>query len=1019
MLMLAGVVVAGVVLFLQLGPIPIPKELPTATVASSQVYAADGTPITTWHGPINRIPVPLAQISKYLPTSVVAEEDTRYYSDPGVDARSVLRAAIDDLKAGHIVEGGSTITQQYVKDAYVGSRPSLARKMLEARVALQLTRTLSKDEIMDRYLNTVYFGDGAYGAEAVARTYFGESASSLTISEAALLAGIIHSPSHDSPMSNPTAAEADRLRVIGRMETLGSISHAEAAAARLDRPVLVAPVPDNPQYAWFLDALRTDLISRYGAAKVYGGGLQIHATLDPSMQAAALSAIATALPDASDPYAAIVTIDPATGYVRAIVGGRDYNQEKFNIATMGRRQPGSAFKPFVLAAALEQGISPQQLYSGPSRLCLAGWTPGCVSNFDDESFGTISLLDATVYSVNTVYAQVILQVGPKRVAAVARQMGIPGPVDVVPPAVGCRPLGSDVCDTYLPPLPSLALGSASVTPLEMASAYATLAAGGVYRAPKLVSQVTDASGNVLDSGPSDPIQALPAPVAATETQILQQVIARGTGTAANIGVPAAGKTGTAQDYRNAWFVGYTPTLATAVWMGYRDSNQPLINVRGVPHVVGGTIPAAIWANYMKVAVDTDPPTLDVGSEFPTGAVTNQRAPTFTGTATDQDGDVVRLEASVDGEPWSVTGTTCSGCPGRNVTWGFQPAAPLADGTHTFAFRSADTGGHESPVSTRTVTVDTVPPKLTGLEATGGSASVTVAFSKPMLCPSLVPSDFAAAVAGRPALVSIIVCSGATSQSITFALGTRVPGGATVVLSGGTRATDRAGNHLTGSVNTTATNATPTISVTGATPGAALPSNRQPAYQGWASDPDGGVAGIEASIDGGTFGGAGTACPTCNAWAPVAVPVSWTWQAPVGLGDGPHTIALRAVDGGGATSQEVTQTVLINASPPVLEAVMAAPGSNVVSLVFSKPIACSTVDTGHLSVTVNGTPASIVLATCMGQADPVVDIALTKAPAAGDTVQVILTHPVADAVGNLTKMPTSQSGRADSLPSDLP
>ena len=1018
LLVLSGVILAGIVLFVLLGPVPVPKELASATAASSNVYAPDGSLLATWHGPINRQPVSLDQISPNLAKAVVAEEDARFYADPGVDWRSILRAAITDFKAGKVLEGGSTLTQQYVKVAYVGDKPSLGRKILEARVALKLTSQLSKDQIMARYLNTVYFGDGAYGAQAAAQTYFGEDASQLSVAQAALLAGIIHSPDNHSPVQNPGAAEADRQRVIGRMQKLGSISAAQADTARAAKTVLATPAPADLNLAWYMDALRTSMLSRYGAARVYTGGLQIHTTLDPAMQASAQASVQAALPNAADPYSALVAIDPATGYVRAIVGGRDYATSKFNIATLGRRQPGSAFKPFVLAAALEQGISPQATYSGPSTLCPKGWAPGCVSNFSGESFGTISLLDATVFSVNTVYAQVMLQVGPKNVVDIARRMGIPAPADVVPPLVNCRPIDGPACRTDLPALPSLALGSAGVTPLEMASAYATLAAGGVYRAPKLVSRVTTGSGQVLEDGPSNPVQAIPATVAQEETQILQQVIVRGTGTAANIGQPAAaGKTGTAQNFDNAWFVGYTPTLAASVWVGYPDSNRPLLNVEGVAQVSGGTIPAKIWSGYMQAAQDTSTPTLalDATPALDDGALTNQTSPTFSGLATDDAGKVVAVQASVDGAPYATDGVTCRGCPSAKVSWTYRPATPWSDGGHTLSIRSVNQGGYASPALVRHITVDTVPPTTGSLKAKGGSAALSAAFSKPMSCASLAPRQFQVQVAGRYASVASVTCDGVADASVTLNLAAPLRGGDQVQVSvGGSysgQPTDQAGNPLVGSgvFQDTASNALPQLSVTGGTPSGALTSDSRPQLQGTATDPDGNVSALQASVDGGPFDAAGMTCPACRYGAAVGQTVDWSWRPPVSLSDGPHRIAVQTVDNAGGLSAPVTQTVTIDTVPPIPSGLAATGGEAALQATFSKAMLCSSLNPASFTASVAGHSVGVSDLGCKGKASPGLAVTLASPPRGGDqvwlSVSVAAVGGPTDLAGNHLAVPT--------------
>jgi len=1018
LLVAGGVVVAAVVFYVLLGPVPIPKVLPAATARTTWVYGADGTAIASWHGAINRQPVALDKISDLLPKAVVAEEDARFYANPGVDARSVLRAAMADFQAGKIVEGGSTITQQYVKVAYVGNKPSLGRKILEARIALDISRHLSKDEIMSRYLNVVYFGDGAYGAQAAAQAYFGEDASALSISQAAMLAGIIHSPDHDSPITNPSAAEADRLRVIRRMEALGSITHAQADQARADKPSLAQPVPANPHYAWFLDALRTQMIQRYGTTKVYQGGLQIHTTLDPSMQAAAEASVAGALPDPSDPYAALVAIDPATGYVRAIVGGRGYGGEQFNIATMGRRQPGSAFKPFVLAAALEQGVSPQTVFPGPARLCPKGWSPGCVTNFGGESFGALSLTDATVNSVNTVYAQLILQVGPQAVADVAHKMGIPAG-DVVPAETNCHPAGSDVCRTYLPAVPSLALGSASVTPIEMASAYATLAAGGVYRAPKLATSVVDGSGAVLDDGPSDPVQAIPSSVADTETGILQQVIQRGTGKAAAIGQPAAGKTGTAQDFANAWFVGYTPSLATAVWVGYRDSNQPLLNVHGVKQMTGGTIPAQIWSRYMQVALDTSPPAVGVSGGLPDRAVVNKPVPSFAGDAADDDGNVTSVEVSVDGGPYSGAGITCKGCPGRTVTWGYHSPVSLPDGTHTFAFRAVDVGGHDAAPMTRTVTIDTLPPVATVIQVGGGQAAITANFSEPLSCSTITPGSFSVIEGGRYGNVTAVSCPGTASASVGLTLAFPPRGGdqvAVTVRASSAGPTDLAGNRVAGPPRLTsvASNVAPQAALTGGTPEGQLTANARPPYQGTAADPDGNVTSIEVSVDGAPFSSAGVSCQGCYLGAPLGAPVTWSWQPPARLPDGHHTIAVVAVDNATAASPPSGRSVTIDTVPPTPAGVQAQGGASEFGVSFSKPLACSTLQPRHFTVVAGGRSLPVTAVACDGATSPAVTLTMAVAPRGGDQVAVSVasvTGGPTDLAGNPIGSPATASAPA--------
>lgn len=587
-------------------PVAIPTPIVGSGTQTGHIYAADGTLLADLHGSVNRQSVPLDQISTPLKQAVLAAEDSSFYSHKALDFTSLIRAGFSDLLAGKWIEGGSSITQQYVKLVYVGDQRTLRRKIEEARLAYQIERRLSKDEIFDRYLNTVYFGRGAYGVQAAALTFFNKPASQLDAAESSLLAGVLVSPTAYSPDNNPDAAEVRRQYVVGRMEALGYLTPAAAEQIRTNKPVLSAPPSPTTiayKYPWYVDTVRKYLFSKYGEALTLGGGLNVQTTLNPAQQNAADAAVTKALPKDTDPYSAMVSVDPKTGYVTAMVGGRDFAAEKFNLATQGRRQPGSAMKPFVLIAALEKGISPLTVYDGPAQICLANWLPTCtVTSYNNESFGAITLETATIHSVNTVYAQLIMQVGPQSVVQVANAMGVPGPRWLLNSVPGCRPVGSPDCYDHLTAEPSLALGSNDVSPLEMASAYATLADHGVYHEPKFVSAVTDSTGKVLENGPNPGVQVVNPAIVTTVDRILHEVVTMGTGTGADIGRPEAGKTGTTSDFRNAWFVGYTPELATATWVGYRNANLPLLGVEGVPQMAGGTIPATIWANYMKAAL---------------------------------------------------------------------------------------------------------------------------------------------------------------------------------------------------------------------------------------------------------------------------------------------------------------------------------------------------------------------------------------------------------------------------------
>lgn len=566
-------------------PTVIPEPRAGALAQTTRVVAADGSLIATFHAEYNREAIRFKDMPVHLWQAAVAAEDSRFFKHRGVDLRAITRAALADVRAGAAVQGGSTITQQYVKNAYI-DRPqrSIFRKVREALYAAQVERSLSKNKILENYLNTVYLGKGAYGVEAGAKTYFGKTASELSVSESALLIGLIPAPVRFSPYENPEGAESRRLFVIERMQKLGYVDPATADQVRQQKPNLAQLKEEVFRFPWFVDAVRRELMRDYGEGDVFNGGLEVKTTVDPAVQAETEAIVARTLDRPDDPYSAVAVIDPRTGYVKALVGGRDYAQEKFNIAIQGPRQPGSAFKPFALVAALENGLSPQSTFNGPSKLCPKGWISkdGCLRNYGNAGYGRLTLEQATVRSVNTIFAQVILKIGPEKVVDVAQRMGIRSHLDAVP---------------------ALTLGTEEVTALEMASAMATLAARGVYRAPKFVSEVKDSTGKVLKRGPSEGIRVIDERIADIATGILEKVITSGTGRRADIGRPAAGKTGTAEDFRNAWFVGYTPDLATAVWLGYRDKNRPMHNINGFSSVAGGSVPAQIWAAVMKFALE--------------------------------------------------------------------------------------------------------------------------------------------------------------------------------------------------------------------------------------------------------------------------------------------------------------------------------------------------------------------------------------------------------------------------------
>jgi penicillin-binding protein 1A len=590
---LAFLSVAGAVVALyattDLPPIPPPPQ-------TSVLLDRAGHEIAKLHAGIDRTLIPFGEMPLSLRRAVVAAEDSDFYRHDGLDPSAIARATWADVTSGSLSQGGSTITQQYVKNVLTGTERSITRKVQEAILAVKLEREWSKDEILEGYLNTVYFGHGAYGAQAAARTYFDVEAERLTLLQSSLLAGLIAAPSERDPFHHPDRALEARGYVLDRMVAVGALEPDRAAVLR-ERPLrLAAERHVSSEAEHFLEYVRRGLLSGYGADALYRGGLRVRTTIDLAWQRAAERAVATHLSQRGDPEAALVAIDPRTGAIRAMVGGRNFRASEFNLATQGLRQAGSAFKPFVLLAALEQGISPLELRNGPSRLtitdpfCETDGSPWVVSNAGDQWAGTMSIEQALAGSVNTIFAQLTVEVGPGSVADVAQRMGIHTPLE---------------------PVCSIGLGTAEVTVLDMTSAFATLAAEGVYVQPRAVERVMGPDGGVIQGAPGGiaqvGTQVVSSQDALATTRVLQGVIDHGTGTRALLpGRSAAGKTGTAERSTDAWFCGYVPQLATCVWVGYPERARPMTNVEGYPSVYGGTIPASIWHDFMAAATDGMP-----------------------------------------------------------------------------------------------------------------------------------------------------------------------------------------------------------------------------------------------------------------------------------------------------------------------------------------------------------------------------------------------------------------------------
>lgn len=659
----------------QLEPLSTQEALARLTVATSKVYDASGRVIANLHGEINRDTVPLDGIPSHVRDAVVAIEDVRFWKHQGLDLRSITRAALANLNRGPDsarLQGGSTISQQLAKNLYF-PRPArtLSRKVAEARVTWELERQYSKERVLEMYLNTIYLGRGVYGVETAARSYFGKPVADLTVQEGAFLAGVIHEPGRyewddDDPPERreerQRAALARRNVVIEQMRRLRMIDE-EAAEQAASSALAVRPASERRwDHPYFVDLVlrqlgvlrnsRSDRLDpRFDflgstfeerSRNVYRGGLRIHTALDPRAQRAAEQAVGQVLPaDLDRLSAALAAVEPRTGYIRALVGGRDYypacaegepNDPESHLCRLAKvnlalgnygggsgRQPGSSFKPFVLAAALQRGISLHQPYAGHDF--SYPYTGGVwnVRNYDGAGGGAMTLVDATARSVNAVFARLEIDgvgegdgiKGASFVADVARRMGVGFPTRrELEARCGDDYKRTDAClaadDT-----PAIALGAKEVAPLDIASAYATFANDGVRVEPTAIVRITDSRGRVLYRADPTRVRAIPAGVARGVTYAMQQVVTRGTGTAAALDRPAAGKTGTSQQWRDAWFDGYVPQLAAAVWVGNPIPRpggiESMTPANGYPRrITGGSYPAMIWKAFMTAALEGVP-----------------------------------------------------------------------------------------------------------------------------------------------------------------------------------------------------------------------------------------------------------------------------------------------------------------------------------------------------------------------------------------------------------------------------
>mgnify|MGYP000586757517 CR=1 FL=1 len=571
------------------------KDLPAvnwdnlAPNAATLIYDKDGN-LVTEIGLENRVPVDIEEVPPVVKKAFLAAEDNRFYQHHGVDLRAIARAAWNNLTS-RATQGGSTITQQLVKNCFLTPEQTFKRKIQEAYLAIQLERRYTKNEIFEMYLNWIYFGEGAYGIQAAAYTYFGKDVKDLDLAEAALLAGLPRAPSLYSPYRDLTVATQRRNAVLDSMARYAYITPEQAAEAKR-RPIeLKASSVKDKQYPYpyFIDYVTEQLVARYGEAKVFREGLKVYTTLDPKIQAYAEAAVADSrnFPATTrdkngilQPQGAAVVLDPHTGYIKAIVGGREHTQARqWNRATRTRRQPGSAFKPiFVYGPAVDElGLGPASVIDD-IPLKFPNWAP---TNYDGRYRGLITMRTALTWSVNIAAVKVLQEVTLPKAVAFARELGI---TTLRPDKEG---LASALGGLY-----------EGVTPLEMAGAYGTFANGGVYVEPTAIIRVEERDGTVLEQFTPRKKRVMKPTTAWLITDMLRSVVQQGTGTAAQIGGrPVAGKTGTTDKRENVWFCGYTPELVSVVWIGYDDQKKPL------PYgSYGGTYPARIWRQIMSQAL---------------------------------------------------------------------------------------------------------------------------------------------------------------------------------------------------------------------------------------------------------------------------------------------------------------------------------------------------------------------------------------------------------------------------------
>lgn len=562
----------------------LPEVANVKPAASSQIYDVHGNLITTVHATENRLPVKLSQVPKDLQNAFIATEDNRFYSHHGVDPIGIMRAIWVNIAHDGVAEGGSTITQQLARNAFLTQDRTLKRKIMEAMLAIRIEQYYTKQEILEMYLNQIYFGQGAYGVQAAAHVYFGKNVQDLDLAQSAMLAGLPQSPNYYSPLTNYKAGKARQAVVLGQMVKYDYIDQATADKAKDEdlglREKSEAAHSDN-NASYFIDYVISEIAEKYGDDAVYKDGLKIYTTIDMKAQDAAVQAMHN-LPNfytddkgLTQPQGALIAINPHNGYIVAMVGGR--GDDSFNRAVLAERQPGSAFKPFVYLAAIQDGMTLGTVMDD-KKIEFNGWSP---KNYEGTYSGQMTLRYALQHSVNTIAVQLADAVGMRKVLNLASSLGIT--------------TLDDSKDNNL----AAALGGLTngVKPIDMAVAYGTLANGGVKVKPVAITKIVDRNGQVVEENSTEEQRVVDPKYAYVITNMLESVMSGGTGGGASIGRPAAGKTGTTDESKDAWFVGYTPDLVAAVWMG---DDYGIETLNGI---TGGTVPAVIWRDFMSQALN--------------------------------------------------------------------------------------------------------------------------------------------------------------------------------------------------------------------------------------------------------------------------------------------------------------------------------------------------------------------------------------------------------------------------------